>query len=170
MEGTNRSSEQVVIHMEELKEDIGEDKGVGIPHVLIDRDIERDMYAAAMAQYIINGGEASGLLVGRFEADVVTVTSAPHMPGESEHSFCRIPPLTAAELAASLPDDVAVVGWWHSHPRFARTPSATDLATIDSMVRSSPLVVSVIVDPLACAMDVYLTDDSGTWHVDGGNG
>ena len=155
--------------MGELKEDIGEDKGVGIPHVLIDRDIERDMYAAAMAQYIINGGEASGLLVGRVEADVVTVTSAPHMPGESEYSFCRIPPLAAAELAASLTDEI-VVGWWHSHPGFARNPSVTDMDTICSMAHSSPVVVSVIVDPLACAMDIYITTDGETRRVDGGDG
>ena len=141
-----------------------------VPRILIDRDIELDMLAAAMQQYFINGGEASGLLVGRVEADVITVTSAPHMPGESEHSFCRIPPLVAAELVASLPDDVAIVGWWHSHPGFARNPSVTDMDTIDSMARSSPVVVSVIVDPLACAMDVYLTDDEVTRHVTGGDG
>ena len=148
----------------------GNDDGSGTLSVLIDREIELDMYAAAMQQYFINGGEASGLLVGRVEADVVTVTSAPHMPCESEHSFCRIPPLAAAELTASLPDDVAVVGWWHSHPRFARIPSTTDMATIASMARSSPVLVSVIVDPLACAMDVYITDGGETRHVDGGEG
>jgi len=139
-----------------------------LPLVLIDDDIERSMHAIAAKQYLVTGGEASGLLVGRIEDDRVTVTSAPPMTFESEHSFCRIPPLAAAELATSLPDNLAIVGWWHSHPGFVRTPSATDLATIDSMVQSSPLVVSVIVDPLARAMDVYLTDDSGTWHVDGG--
>ena len=141
-----------------------------LPLVLIDDDIERSMHTIAARQYLVTGGEASGLLIGRIEDDRVTVTSAPPMPCESEHSFCRIPPLAAAELSTSLPDDLAIVGWWHSHPGFARTPSATDLATIGSMVQSSPLVVSVIVDPLACAMDVYLTDDSGTWHVDGGEG
>jgi len=140
-----------------------------LPLVLIDDDIERSMNDIAARQYLVTGGEASGLLVGRIEDDRVTVTSAPPLAFESEHSFCRIPPLAAAELATSLPDDLAIVGWWHSHPGFVRTPSATDLATIDSMVQSSPVVVSIIVDPLAQAMDVYLTDDSGTWHVGGGD-
>lgn len=147
------------------------DRALSIVHrVLIDRDIERVMLADAMQQFIINGGEASGLLVGMIEAEVVTVMSSPHMPCESEHSFCRIQPLVAAELAASLPDDVVIVGWWHSHPGFSRTPSATDLTTIGSMARSSPVVVSVIVDPFAMAMDVYLTVNGETRHVDGGDG
>lgn len=147
------------------------DRARSIVHrVLIDEDIERSMHVIAARQYLVTRGEASGLLIGRIEDDRVTVTSAPPMPCESEHSFCRIPPLAAAELSTSLPDDLAIVGWWHSHPGFARTPSATDLATIDSMVQSSPLVVSVIVDPLACAMDVYLTVNGETRHVDWGSG
>lgn len=156
--------------MQDTKDD-GGDEGVAVPdRIIIDREIERDMYDAAMTQYVINTGEASGLLVGRIGPDAITVTSAVHMPGENEPAFCRIPPLAAAELAASLPDDVAVVGWWHSHPGFARDPSVTDMDTIGSMARSSPLVVSVIVDPLACAMDVYLTADGMTRRVDGGGG
>jgi len=155
--------------MGELKEDIGKEKDVKADRVIIDREIELYMYSAAMAQYILNRGEASGLLVGRVGSDTITVTSAPHMPGENEPAFCRIPPLAAAELAASLTDEI-VVGWWHSHPGFARNPSVTDMDTICSMAHSSPVVVSVIVDPLACAMDIYITTDGETRRVDGGDG
>lgn len=131
-------------------------------------DVVRSMLDRASLRYLLTGGEASGLLVGNVESDIVTVTSAPETDYESEPSFCRIPPLAAAELTSSLPDDLTVVGWWHSHPGLTLDPSATDLETIASMARSSPVVVSIIVDPLAGAMDVYITDGDGTRHEDGG--
>nr|CAD7194149.1 unnamed protein product [Timema douglasi] len=98
--------------------------------------------------------EVIGLLGGRYyeEGAVLRITRSQPCKSNSSGVHCDMCPVSQTEASEKLhAEDLEVVGWYHSHPKFFPNPSVQDLDTQSNMqswlCKSSVAFVSFIISP-----------------------
>ncbi|CAG2061704.1 unnamed protein product, partial [Timema podura] len=98
--------------------------------------------------------EVIGLLGGRYyeEGAVLRITRSQPCKSNSSGVHCDMCPVSQTEASERLhAEDLEVVGWYHSHPKFFPNPSVQDLDTQSNMqswlCKSSVAFVSFILSP-----------------------
>nr|CAD7587716.1 unnamed protein product [Timema genevievae] len=98
--------------------------------------------------------EVIGLLGGRYyeEGAILRITRSQPCKSNSSGVHCDMCPVSQTEASEKLhAEDLEVVGWYHSHPKFFPNPSVQDLDTQSNMqswlCKSSVAFVSFILSP-----------------------
>ena len=119
-------------------------------------NIEVEISLDALAKMIafdkgIAGKETAGLLLGKEEGGVIKVIDIES--GEQEATSVHVQ-LTDDALVnivskiAERNDDLAIVGWWHTHPGLSAFMSPTDVKTQSLYQAMFDKAIAIVLDPL----------------------